>query len=134
MMTTTSILLSHLRRSRPYYSLLPTLLTAHLSNTNPNPLSPPPHTRFTPRVNPLLFHSRAFSTPLGGGGGDVPLQEDSILPVRHLISLLDASHDLTGLPWWIVIASSTLALRVVLFPVLILQLNKLRRIGELFPK
>ncbi|KAM4079923.1 hypothetical protein ACJW30_09G152000 [Castanea mollissima] len=134
MMTTTSILLSHLRRSRPYYSLLPTLLTAHLSNTNPNPLSPPPHTRFTPRVNPLLFHSRAFSTPLGGGGGDVPLQEDSILPVRHLISLLDVSHDLTGLPWWIVIASSTLALRVVLFPVLILQLNKLRRIGELFPK
>ncbi|KAK4602008.1 hypothetical protein RGQ29_011191 [Quercus rubra] len=136
MMTTTSILLSHLRRSRPYYSLLPTLFSAHQSNPNPNPnpLSPPPHTRFTPRVNPLLFHSRAFSTPLGGGGGDVPLQEDLILPVRHLISLLDAYHDLTGLPWWIVIASSTLALRVVLFPVLILQLNKLKRIGELFPK
>ncbi|KAL0015511.1 hypothetical protein SO802_002580 [Lithocarpus litseifolius] len=136
MMTTTSILLSHLRRSRPYYSLLPTLFSAHQSNRNPNPnpnpLSPPPHTRFTPRVNPLLFHSRPFSTPLGGG--DVPLQEDSILPVRHLISLLDAYHDLTGLPWWIVIASSTLALRVVLFPVLILQLNKLKRIGELFPK
>nr|XP_023905642.1 ALBINO3-like protein 2, chloroplastic [Quercus suber] len=130
MMTTTSILLSHLRRSRPYYSLLPTLFSAHQSN--PRPLSPPPHTRFTPRVNPFLFHSRAFSTPLGGG--DVPFQEDSILPVRHLISLLDAYHDLTGLPWWIVIASSTVALRVVLFPVLIFQLNKLKRIGELFPK
>ncbi|KAL5538697.1 hypothetical protein UlMin_044465, partial [Ulmus minor] len=35
---------------------------------------------------------------------------------------------------WIVIVSSTLALRVTLFPLLILQLNKLKRIGELFPK
>ncbi|XP_059280464.1 ALBINO3-like protein 2, chloroplastic [Lycium ferocissimum] len=60
--------------------------------------------------------------------------EDSILPVRALMSLLDACHDLTGLPWWIIIASSTVAMRLTLFPFVILQLHKLKRIGELFPK
>lgn len=35
---------------------------------------------------------------------------------------------------WAVIASSTLALRFTLLPLLIVQLNKLKRIGELFPK
>lgn len=66
---------------------------------------------------------------ISGGGG-----EESILPVRALISLLDGFHDLTGLPWWIVIPFSTLALRVALLPLLILQLKKVKRIGELFPK
>nr|XP_016512092.1 PREDICTED: ALBINO3-like protein 2, chloroplastic isoform X1 [Nicotiana tabacum] len=60
--------------------------------------------------------------------------EDSILPVRALISLLDGYHDLTGFPWWIIIASSTVAMRLTLFPFVILQLHKLKRIGELFPK
>nr|XP_009797962.1 PREDICTED: ALBINO3-like protein 2, chloroplastic isoform X2 [Nicotiana sylvestris] len=60
--------------------------------------------------------------------------EDSILPVRALISLLDGYHDLTGFPWWIIIASSTVTMRLILFPFVILQLHKLMRIGELFPK
>ncbi|XP_062084220.1 ALBINO3-like protein 2, chloroplastic [Humulus lupulus] len=57
--------------------------------------------------------------------------EESILPVRVVISMLDGFHDLTGLPWWIVIAFSTLSLRVVLFPILVLQLRKLNQIGPL---
>ncbi|KAK9293012.1 hypothetical protein L1049_020996 [Liquidambar formosana] len=74
-----------------------------------------------------------------GGGSDVvdgviDGVAESILPVGAVISILDGYHDLTGLPWWIIIASSTFALRITLFPVLILQLNKLKRIGELFPK
>lgn len=60
--------------------------------------------------------------------------EESILPVRALISLLDGCHDLTGFPWWIIIASSTVAMRLTLFPFVILQLHKLKKIGELFPK
>ncbi|MCD7473042.1 Cytochrome c oxidase assembly protein cox18, mitochondrial [Datura stramonium] len=64
-------------------------------------------------------------------GGSI---EESILPVRALISLLDGCHDLTGFPWWIIIASSTVAMRLTLFPFVILQLHKLKRIGELFPK
>ncbi|KAL5834407.1 hypothetical protein ACOSQ4_013904 [Xanthoceras sorbifolium] len=60
--------------------------------------------------------------------------EDSILPVQALISLLDAFHDLTGFPWWIMIASSSLALRILLFPAVVLQMRKLKRIAELFPK
>ncbi|XP_010312846.2 ALBINO3-like protein 2, chloroplastic isoform X1 [Solanum lycopersicum] len=60
--------------------------------------------------------------------------EESILPVRALISLLDGYHDLTGFPWWIIIASSTVALRLTLFPLVILQIHKLTRIAELLPK
>ncbi|KAJ7978240.1 ALBINO3-like protein 2, chloroplastic [Quillaja saponaria] len=70
----------------------------------------------------------AENVALGGGG------EDSILPVNSVISMLDGYHELTGLPWWIIIASSTLVLRVALLPVLILQLHKFKRIGELFGK
>ncbi|XP_058000613.1 ALBINO3-like protein 2, chloroplastic isoform X2 [Hevea brasiliensis] len=65
----------------------------------------------------------------GSSGG-----EESILPVQALISLLDEFHDLTGLPWWVTIASATVAMRVFLFPLLVLQLHKLKRISELFPK
>ncbi|CAL1395404.1 unnamed protein product [Linum trigynum] len=60
--------------------------------------------------------------------------EESILPVRALISLLDGYHDVTGLPWWIVIASGTLVMRMALFPLLVLQLKKLKTISEFFPK
>ncbi|CAI0447982.1 unnamed protein product [Linum tenue] len=60
--------------------------------------------------------------------------EESILPVRALISLLDGYHDVTGLPWWIVIASATLVMRLALFPLLVLQLKKLKTISEFFPK
>ncbi|KAI4369333.1 hypothetical protein MLD38_017782 [Melastoma candidum] len=64
----------------------------------------------------------------GGGGGDV------FLPVKLAVSFLDSYHDLTGLPWWFVISSSTLAMRVALLPMLVLQLRKIKRISELFPK
>uniref|UniRef100_A0A0A0LJT6 Uncharacterized protein n=1 Tax=Cucumis sativus TaxID=3659 RepID=A0A0A0LJT6_CUCSA len=60
--------------------------------------------------------------------------ENSILPIQQLTSILDGFHQYTGMPWWAVIASSTLALRFTLLPILIVQLNKLKRIGELFPK
>ncbi|CAM8960145.1 unnamed protein product [Rhodiola kirilowii] len=59
---------------------------------------------------------------------------DYILPVRALISLLDGYHDLTGLPWWIILCSSTLALRIALLPLLALQFAKLKRIQQLFPQ
>uniref|UniRef100_A0A7N0RAY3 Uncharacterized protein n=1 Tax=Kalanchoe fedtschenkoi TaxID=63787 RepID=A0A7N0RAY3_KALFE len=59
---------------------------------------------------------------------------DYILPVRALISLLDGYHDLTGLPWWVIICSSTLALRVALLPLLAFQFSKMKRIQQLFPQ
>ncbi|KAK4764067.1 hypothetical protein SAY87_013505 [Trapa incisa] len=62
------------------------------------------------------------------------IREGSILPVRALISLLDRYHDLTGFPWWFVIVSSTLAMRIALLPALVLQLRKMKRIAEITPK
>ncbi|KAJ7973609.1 ALBINO3-like protein 2, chloroplastic [Quillaja saponaria] len=88
-------------------------------------------------VRDLVADSELIDAGLGqvtenvASGGGV---EGSILPVNAVISMLDGYHELTGLPWWIIIASSTLAMRVALLPVLILQLNKLKRIGELYGK
>ncbi|OAY73142.1 ALBINO3-like protein 3, mitochondrial, partial [Ananas comosus] len=55
-------------------------------------------------------------------------------PVGAVVALLDGYHDLTGLPWWVIISTSTLALRFSLLPVLILQLKKAGKIAELLPK
>ncbi|KAM1752835.1 hypothetical protein ACFX11_010761 [Malus domestica] len=60
--------------------------------------------------------------------------EKSLLPIDELISMLDWFHQLTGLPWWVVIASSTLAMRMTLLPIRMLQINKLTRIAQLLPK
>uniref|UniRef100_A0A803KMV1 Uncharacterized protein n=1 Tax=Chenopodium quinoa TaxID=63459 RepID=A0A803KMV1_CHEQI len=62
------------------------------------------------------------------------LLDDSALPIRYFVSVLDGFHDLTGLPWWIVIASSTVAMRITLFPWIVLQLHKMKQIGEMLPK
>ncbi|XP_051118214.1 ALBINO3-like protein 2, chloroplastic [Andrographis paniculata] len=73
--------------------------------------------------------SRRFST-------EIPLQgsDEFSFPVKAVISLLDSYHDASGLPWWVVISSSTVALRLALFPQKVLQLKKLKRIAELLPK
>lgn len=76
-----------------------------------------------------LSFSRRFSVH-----ADISEPEEVFLPVRALISLLDTYHDLTGFPWWVIISSSTVAMRLALFPVIILQIKKLKRIGELLPK
>ncbi|KAJ0974617.1 hypothetical protein J5N97_016582 [Dioscorea zingiberensis] len=55
-------------------------------------------------------------------------------PVHAVVSLLDEFHDFSGLPWWIIIPTSTLALRAALFPVLLLQLKKVGEIARLYPK
>ncbi|KAL8130650.1 hypothetical protein V2J09_019805 [Rumex salicifolius] len=59
--------------------------------------------------------------------------EDYLPPIQVVVSLLDWIHDSTGLPWWITIASSTLMLRISLFPFLVVQLHKLKRIAECIP-
>ncbi|XP_043695285.1 ALBINO3-like protein 2, chloroplastic isoform X2 [Telopea speciosissima] len=81
--------------------------------------------------NELKSLTEEFS---GSGVADGVVDGDEFFPVRVLISLLDGYHELTGLPWWVIIASSTLALRLAILPVLIVQLRKMKKISELFPK
>ncbi|XP_071922348.1 ALBINO3-like protein 2, chloroplastic isoform X1 [Coffea arabica] len=84
-----------------------------------------------------LTQSELFSAISTAGAGEIgadSVAEESILPVRALIWFLDGYHDFTGFPWWLVIASSTLALRLTLFPFVVLQLHKLKKIAEVFPK
>ncbi|XP_040373141.1 ALBINO3-like protein 3, mitochondrial isoform X2 [Rosa chinensis] len=55
-------------------------------------------------------------------------------PIQDLISVLDWFHQLTGLPWWLVIVSSSLAMRIALLPILIVQLKRLKRIEPFLPR
>ncbi|XP_042415610.1 ALBINO3-like protein 2, chloroplastic [Zingiber officinale] len=55
-------------------------------------------------------------------------------PVLAVISALDGYHEFSGLPWWAIISTSTLALRLSLFPVLICQLRKAEVISSFMPK
>ncbi|KAJ8425445.1 hypothetical protein Cgig2_022797 [Carnegiea gigantea] len=156
----TSVLVSrHLRRCR--FSLLRPLLSFPIPN--PNPPQPHPSSSdvtyspflasttsfrcFSSRSSDSGVSSHEFNSvteselrSLGlADGAQISdavdgLLDDSILPINALVALLDGFHDLTGLPWWMVIASSTLALRITIFPWLLLQLHKLKKIEQLFPK
>ncbi|XP_019101851.1 PREDICTED: ALBINO3-like protein 3, mitochondrial [Camelina sativa] len=123
------VLLSHLRRSRHTYSSL-----------SPHHVPAPAH----PSIPLGLLQTRFFSTPsdmdseltrlrdvsidgFGSNGHGLELgdlSQDLIgagvsnydYLTRPAISLLDSYHDLTGLPWWVVIASSTVAFRTALLP------------------
>lgn len=55
-------------------------------------------------------------------------------PVLAVISVLDGYHEFSGLPWWAIISTSTLTLRLSLFPVLIWQLRKAEVISSFMPK
>ncbi|KAG9447318.1 hypothetical protein H6P81_013446 [Aristolochia fimbriata] len=78
------------------------------------------------------------SPSLGFGGLELVDEATSDMkwysPVRAVIMVLDGYHDLSGFPWWVIIVSSTLALRLSLLPVLILQLKKLEKLSALIPK
>ncbi|XP_047093586.1 ALBINO3-like protein 2, chloroplastic [Lolium rigidum] len=51
-----------------------------------------------------------------------------------VVDAIDGFHSLTGLPWWITISVSTVAMRLVILPALVLQLHKTAKIGQLFRK
>ncbi|KAL0354387.1 UNVERIFIED_CONTAM: ALBINO3-like protein 2, chloroplastic [Sesamum radiatum] len=93
---------------------------------------------YSPRCSSVLLappHHHCFSLSRRfSSQPNLSESDDPFLPVQALISLLDACHDATGFPWWIIISSSTVAMRLALFPLVVLQLKKLKRIGEIFPK
>ncbi|XP_054815114.1 ALBINO3-like protein 2, chloroplastic isoform X2 [Prosopis cineraria] len=139
------------------------LLTSSPNSTPPLRPPPPPYDTYRPHYRLALnslavlgaFSSRTFSTSfpdddseiLGSDplvlsellNGNEPVAagvtdgNDYIFPVQAVISMLDGFHDLTGLPWWMVIASSTLALRIIILPVLIFQLHKTQRLVQFLP-
>ncbi|KAH6790000.1 hypothetical protein C2S51_005006 [Perilla frutescens var. frutescens] len=76
-----------------------------------------------------ISFSRRFSTHTGASESG-----EHFLPVETLISLLDSYHAFTGLPWWVIISSSTVVMRLAIFPLVVLQLKKLKIIGELLPQ
>ncbi|GLT87581.1 hypothetical protein SLE2022_056600 [Rubroshorea leprosula] len=127
------LLLSHFRSARSLSSLstLPLARVSHLLHNS----NPPTH-HLLPQYYP--FAAAGFSPSRSIVTSPDHIQhtsiEDSILPVRVLASLLDGCHDLTGLPWWLTIVTSTLAMRFALLPVAVMQLQKLKMMGELSRK
>ncbi|KAK2658781.1 hypothetical protein Ddye_005314 [Dipteronia dyeriana] len=150
-MAASRLILSHLRRSHaPLHHAVCSLITSPTPPLHPSYFTLRLH--FPPAAAFHFYHSRStdddsefgsvsdsFQIPSemvnwSEGVSQISSGEDSILPVRALVSLLDSFHDLTGFPWWITIASSALALRILMFPAVVLQLRKLKRIADLFPK
>ncbi|KAJ0079896.1 hypothetical protein Patl1_24097 [Pistacia atlantica] len=149
-MATSRLLLSHLRRCTCSPSHAPPLY--HLLHATPQPLPEPSQSSYFRRspVSSRFFHpgsvdddslteSVTYSVPVPAdivnfGEGVIGGGEELILPVRTLISVIDAYHNLSGLPWWVIIATSTLAFRLAVLPIVVLQLKKMQKIGELFPK
>ncbi|RLM54664.1 ALBINO3-like protein 2, chloroplastic [Panicum miliaceum] len=56
------------------------------------------------------------------------------LAVSTMSDLMDGFHNLTGLPWWITISLSTVAMRLFILPTLIVQLQKTAKIGQIMQK
>lgn len=137
---------SSLSSTRRRFSTIPLLFFSHSPSFNavdplfsPSPSLPSPSPCFS------FPHRRLFSSlPPGGApelgpefpiaSQDIIITDDSSLPVLAVVDLLDGFHQCTGLPWWMIIASSTVAVRLALLPLLVLQLKKLKRISELLPQ
>ncbi|KAK7394686.1 hypothetical protein VNO78_15221 [Psophocarpus tetragonolobus] len=156
-MATLVALFSRLHRAKPSSSLSLLCPPRVLSSQRPSPLPYPASPHSTTLAFLDALHSRAFSSHSSGNreselnsfgvnsSFDMELmkvttdtscggEDDAVFPVRGVISMLDSFHDLSGIPWWLTIVSSTLALRIaILFP-LILTLHKLKTIGEFFPE
>uniref|UniRef100_A0A0E0A5P5 Uncharacterized protein n=1 Tax=Oryza glumipatula TaxID=40148 RepID=A0A0E0A5P5_9ORYZ len=71
----------------------------------------------------------AAGVAAAGDGGS-----SSGFAVSSLIDILDGFDNLTGIPWWITISLSTVAMRLLILPVLITQIKKAAKIGELLPE
>uniref|UniRef100_A0A453QV50 Uncharacterized protein n=1 Tax=Aegilops tauschii subsp. strangulata TaxID=200361 RepID=A0A453QV50_AEGTS len=71
----------------------------------------------------------AVGVAAGGNGGGL-----SGFAMDSLVGVLDGFHNLTGLPWWITISASTVAMRLIILPALIVQFHKTAKIGQLFRK
>lgn len=135
---------SSLSSMRHRFSTLPLLsFFSHSPSFNADPLfsSPPP----SPSPCFSSLHRRLFSSPPSGPpelGPEFPIASQDIIiaddsssfPVLPVVDFLDGFHQFTGLPWWMIIASSTVAVRLALLPLLVLQLKKLKRISELLPQ
>ncbi|KAG7585801.1 Tetratricopeptide repeat-containing domain [Arabidopsis thaliana x Arabidopsis arenosa] len=118
--------------SRHRFSTLFPLFFSSISN--PPPLfspSPSPSPSCFPPLRRFISSSPEF--PIISQEITIP-NDDSSLPVLVIVDFLDGFHEFTGLPWWMIIASSTVAVRLALLPLLILQLKKLKTISELLPK
>ncbi|CAE5962906.1 unnamed protein product [Arabidopsis arenosa] len=118
--------------SRHRFSTLFPLFFSSISN--PPPLISPSPSPSPPCFPPLRrFISSSPEFPIISQEIIIP-NDDSSLPVLFVVDFLDGFHEFTGLPWWMIIASSTVAVRLALLPLLILQLKKLKTISELLPQ
>ncbi|KAK1381594.1 ALBINO3-like protein 2, chloroplastic [Heracleum sosnowskyi] len=97
------------------------------SVAEPDPDLDPVSTR--PELSDPGFDSEVLNTV-----ANVVTEQDSIFPIRALISLLDGYHDFSDFSWWVIISSSVFAFRIAMFPLIIYQLSMLKQISMFLPK
>ncbi|XP_025811594.1 ALBINO3-like protein 2, chloroplastic isoform X2 [Panicum hallii] len=78
----------------------------------------------------------AVADAVGGAAGATAEGVEGVsgLAVSTMSDLMDGFHNLTGLPWWITISLSTVAMRLFILPTLIVQLQKTAKIGQIMQK
>ncbi|OEL34209.1 ALBINO3-like protein 3, mitochondrial [Dichanthelium oligosanthes] len=78
----------------------------------------------------------AATDAVGGAAGTTAESFGGVseLAVSTVLDLMDGFHSLTGLPWWITISLSTVAMRLLILPALIVQLQKTAEIGKILQK
>lgn len=117
-----------------FFSRSPSFTADPLCSPSPSPSHPPcfsssHHRLFSSGREFPIFNICSPQETILSGGDDA-----SSFPVLAVIDFLDGFHQFSGLPWWMIIASSTVAIRLALFPLLTLQLKKLKRISDLLPQ
>jgi membrane protein insertase Oxa1/YidC/SpoIIIJ len=71
-------------------------------------------TRSIPILHETIYASLLLWESVAGGGFRVRFAGSGMIP--FLAQLLDAAHTATGQPWWVVISSAVIAVRLVAIP------------------
>jgi YidC/Oxa1 family membrane protein insertase len=84
-------------------------------------------------ADPVLVSDQVGSA--GSGLGEVAAATaDCSVPTAALQHLIDFVHTQGGLPWWLSIAATTVAIRVMVLPVLIFQMKATARLTLMRPE
>lgn len=108
--------------SVPVPSIQPPMKAPEILTAAPSPLD----------ADTLASASDAASAAaeVAAAGTVTPLSDTLLQPA---LSLLNAVHDVTGLPWWLAIAASTIAIRSLLLPVTLMTMRNSARMSALKP-
>ncbi len=89
------------------------------------------------KVSPMgvvVYENTAYRADLRRGQNTMRISGRRTLFTEAIQSGLVTMHESTGFPWWLTFASSTIVVRVGLFPLVRVQLNEGRKLSRAMPE